>query len=98
MIQKFLNETATPHRSFVRIVKELVRPKDSTFDFKNFFKSGEYKKWEKKVGTPFRTNCNVRKSHFNISLKALNGSVIIFHDFTTLVQLGHDPKEIIAKR
>ena len=72
-----------PTPAFVKVVEYVKRPAEDYLDFEEFLTSGKYKEFERKMGNPFRTTCNNRKSHLKISLNAISGQIHLFHEYTT---------------
>ena len=62
--------------------------------FNKLFDSDLYKEYENKFCNPFHANCNNRRSHLKPNLRAKNGTHLLFHDRTSLLDIGFEYAEI----
>ena len=84
----FFGRGTKAHPELLHVVLTVGRPVAELETFNKLFDSDLYKEYESKFRNPFHTNCNNRRSHLKPNLRAKNGTHLLFHDRTSLLDVG----------
>ena len=64
------------------------------YNFAEFFATKQYETFMKDIKNPIKNDQALRRAHLYDSFKAVNGRTLLFHDKTTLLEIGFEEIEL----